>query len=114
MQSYFAMNTKLTFHMEQNELTRSDGIIGAFQSDSDPIEFLTTKYVTRETWPSIPDPDGNEYPGFYIELKMTNIKHIHKREAYSFFDLLGDFGGFYDALFLLIGSLSTFYSAKAY
>ena len=64
MQSYFAMNTKLTFHMEQNELSRSDGIIGAFQSDSDPIEFLKTKYVTRETWLSIPAPDGNEYHGF--------------------------------------------------
>ena len=45
---------------------------------------------------------------------MGNQKKIMKRQAYSFMDVLGDFGGFNDALFFF-GSLSlASYSSKIY
>ena len=101
--------------MDQNELTQSDGIIGAFQSESEPIKFLTNSSFERVILPATANwRDGKDYPEFQVVLEMSNIKHIHKREAYTFFDLIGDFGGFNDAMFLLIGLVITFYSAKAY
>ena len=45
---------------------------------------------------------------------MGNNKSVFKREAYTILSLLGDFGGFADALALLIGLNAFHYSAKMY
>ena len=50
----------------------------------------------------------------HILLKMGDNKSIYKREAYTILSLLGDFGGFADALALLIGLFASFYSARMY
>ena len=47
-------------------------------------------------------------------LVMGENKSIYKREAYTILSLLGDFGGFADALALLIGLFASFYSARMY
>ena len=41
-------------------------------------------------------------------------KTYSTRKSYNFMDLLGDFGGFNDALFLIIGSMSLVYSSKIF
>ena len=51
---------------------------------------------------------------YEVMLKMGDNKSIYKREAYTLLSLLGDFGGFADALTLLIGLLSSFYSARMF
>lgn len=45
---------------------------------------------------------------------MGNNKSLYKREAYTLLSLLGDFGGFTDALSLILGTLTSIYSAKMY
>ena len=45
---------------------------------------------------------------------MGNNKSIFKREAYTVLSLLGDFGGFTDALALIIGLFASVYSAKMF
>ena len=45
---------------------------------------------------------------------MGDNKSIYKREAYTILSLLGDFGGFADALVLLIGLITSFYSARMF
>ena len=45
---------------------------------------------------------------------MGDNKSIYKREAYTILSLLGDFGGFTDALHLIIGLFASFYSAKMF
>ena len=45
---------------------------------------------------------------------MGNNKSIYRREAYTFLGLLGDFGGFVDALFLIAGLFTSFYSARMF
>ena len=45
---------------------------------------------------------------------MGDNKSIYKREAYTILSLLGDFGGFTDALALIIGLFVSFYSAKMF
>ena len=45
---------------------------------------------------------------------MGNNKSIFKREAYTVLSLLGDFGGFTDALVLIIGLFTSFYSSRMF
>ena len=49
-----------------------------------------------------------------IMIEMGDNKSIYKREAYTVLSLLGDFGGFVDALALLIGLFTSFYSARMF
>ena len=45
---------------------------------------------------------------------MSKNKSIYKREAYTILSLLGDFGGFTDALALIIGLFTSYYSSKMF
>ena len=45
---------------------------------------------------------------------MGNIKSVYSREAYTILSLLGDFGGFTDALVLIISLFTSFYSARMF
>ena len=58
--------------------------------------------------------DGIEFPYIEMSLEMTNSKNLYSRKAYTLFDLLGDFGGFNEAFFMIIGSVLAVYSARLY
>ena len=45
---------------------------------------------------------------------MGDNKSIYKRQAYTILSLLGDFGGFTDALVLLVGIFASTYSARMF
>ena len=45
---------------------------------------------------------------------MTNNKVIITRQAYSVFDILGDFGGFNGSIFMILSTIFTAYSARIY
>ena len=45
---------------------------------------------------------------------MGDNKSVYRREAYSVLSLLGDFGGFTDALALIFGLFASIYSAKMF
>ena len=45
---------------------------------------------------------------------MGDNKAVYKREAYTALSLLSDFGGFTDALALIIGFFASVYSAKMF
>ena len=49
---------------------------------------------------------------FYITL--TNNKNYYERKAYTLLGVLGDFGGFNDAIVFLISSFIGVYSEKMY
>ena len=56
--------------------------------------------------------ENRENPGFSIFL--TNNKNVYKRTAYTILGVLGDFGGFNDAIVFLISLFMGSYSAKMY
>ena len=70
------------------------------------VDTIDTEYV-REYSESF-------LPYMSIALRMGDNKSIYKREAYTVLSLLGDFGGFADALLLIIGLFASFYSAKMF
>ena len=53
-----------------------------------------------DTW----DINGDLFPASYIEIGLSNHKHIIKREVFTSLDFLGDIGGVFDGL-CLIGSI---------
>ena len=53
-------------------------------------------------------------PKISLKFEMSANKSVYSREAYTLLNLLGDFGGFADALLLIIGGLTSLYSAKMF
>ena len=45
---------------------------------------------------------------------MNTCKVTQSRKAYTFFDLISDFGGFNEAMLLVFGTLMGLYSSHAY
>ena len=58
--------------------------------------------------------DPQLYPALDVIIQMGDNKSIYKRQAYTILSLLGDFGGFVDALVLLLGLFARFYGAKMF
>ena len=109
-------STLITYNLDQNELTLHDGAIGIFQSEPDPITFLTTATIDKETNTKAPKvgKDGRSYPRFEIYVQMTNKKLLHKRQVYTLFNILEDFGGFSGSIIMVFKFLMSFYTKRVY
>ena len=57
---------------------------------------------------------SQEYPQYIANFYLSTNKVVQERQAYTFMELLGDFGGFNDALFFIIGALMSLYSSRMY
>lgn len=85
--------------------------------DSDPVTFLTTASIDERIdrgKPKHNTVDGHNYNHISIEIAMTNTKWIHKREAYTIFNLLEDFGGFTGSIVMVFSFVMSFYSERMY
>ena len=91
--------------LEQNEAILEDASIGFLEAGAEPINFLSVN--------SINDLPLTDHP-YQIEISLTNEKNFYQRKAYTFLTLLGDFGGFNDAIIFLINAFMGIYSAKMY
>ena len=78
----------------------------------------STKFLSLDTFEKhyIKAIDGKlgDYPLWFLSIHLSPQKTYFKRTAYTILEALGDFGGLNDALFLIIGSISTAYSAQFY
>ena len=83
------------------------------EQEPEPKTFLSIDSIEKIT---IAEPSGKyidlkDYPTYDTLFELSTSKKEYVREAYTFLTLLGDFGGFNDALVMLVGILSSFYSA---
>ena len=53
-------------------------------------------------------------PVIEIEIRLSRNQKVLSRTAYTLFDLLGDFGGFNDAIYLLFSVPMSFYSSAMF
>lgn len=97
--------------LQQNELIVSDGKIGFLEPEQEPINFLTIDDIEYD-YPVEDQTAG--LPQMQALIRMGNNKSIYQREAYSFLSLMGDFGGFTDAIFMLFGLFASSFSAKMF
>ena len=84
------------------------------ESEPEPINFLATTAVEKDYGIRQKVRGGFNYPTIQVDFKMNSRKVTQSRKAYTFFDLISDFGGFNDAMFLVFGTLMGFYSSHAY
>ena len=81
------------------------------------MNFLSLDYTSRRY---IREPikrpgfDDVELPFYGANFFLTPNKVIQSRQAYTFMGLLGDFGGFNDALLLILGLVGSLYSSRMY
>ena len=98
--------------LEQNELVLNDGQLGFLKAgDADPINFLSVDKIIK---PHVDIDNPKHLPNISLEIRMGDSKSVYKREAYTLLDLLGDFGGFTDAILLIIRFITSFYSARMF
>ena len=60
------------------------------------------------------EDDEKDYPYLKAGFKLGPNKTTSTRISYSFMNLLGDFGGFNESLFIIIGSFSLLYSSRLF
>ena len=84
------------------------------EKEPEPIHFLATTAVEKDYSIRQKVRGGFNYPTVQIDFMMNTRKVTQSRKAYTFFDLISDFGGFNDAIFLVFGTLMGFYSSHAY
>lgn len=89
------------------------------KDDPEPSEFLSLNEVVEDI--SIAQ-SGNKYsdnstsflPNVSIEIILSDKKLEHGRQAYTFFMLIGDVGGFNGAIIIFPAYLMSYYSAAMY
>lgn len=84
------------------------------QDEGETVSFLSTNYLNRSYLRQALLNANDEYPNLTANFFLTTDKIVQMRQAYTFMALLGDFGGFNDALILILGTLMAVYSSKMY
>ena len=88
---------EMTIKLDQNELETMDDpfdILGNPEKASFSKNFLTVTGVTKDV---IANPES-VLPSIDIKLELSSSKNLFERQAESWLDLLGDVGGFNDAV----------------
>ena len=80
------------------------------EEEPEPKTFLSVDSIEK-VYINEPDGELKDYPSFEYNFEMGTRKRSFKREAYTFLELLGDFGGFNDGIVLLPAILMTFYNS---
>ena len=96
--------------LNRNELTLKDGSVGFLDAEKDPHTFLSFDRSEKIYLKDLKS-DIKDFPMYDYRILASSKKTYYDREAYTFLELLGDFGGFNDALFLIIGTISSFYAS---
>ena len=81
-------------------------MLGFMEPEAEPEHFLSIDDI------KLNQSDDPDFSGFSIQI--TNNRNVYKRTAYSLLGVLGDFGGFNDAIVFLISLFMSSYSAKMY
>ena len=101
--------------MKQNEVVLDDNQIGFLSEEEEPLKFLNFDYKEKDYFHE-KNPLSPSIDEFYYEawLLMSESVSYSERRAYTFMDLLGDFGGFNDAIVFIVSSVFASYGARMY
>lgn len=102
----------------QNEAKFVNDKIGFINTSINVQSFLTLDslqhYSAKErTSPEI-IVDGYKLFQLRCIVELTNVKHLYSRQANTFLNLLGDYGGFHDAVFMIFAFFMSYYSEVMY
>ena len=97
--------------LQYNTVTLDDSTIGLFEAEAQEEHYFSYKtyYDTvhqNDFWRPSDD--------WEFAIKLSEDKRVEKRKAYTSFDLLGDFGGFNDAIYFLLSIPLGIYSSSMF
>jgi len=124
-QLYFKPSTQMNVdvYLSPNSFIDYTDAAGFFEAEKEPIEWLSvTDFVDTQLPASgksavrYPGSEDTSYslPEFTVNFKLGTTRNDYERSPYTFFTLLGDIGGFYEAILLLPTFLMSFYSASMF
>ena len=90
-------------------MTLQDGSFGLFDDSDDTQNYISLG--NADGWYTIIHDRLSELEQ---QLILSARKRVEKRKAYTILELLGDFGGFNDAIFLIFSLPMSIYSAAMY
>jgi hypothetical protein len=95
-----------------------DNLLNPFDSDDNVSFFLTLPTIDTEYNDSLINRPGDRQIqsafGFKVSINLGPDLIISKRTRYSYWDLLGDVGGFHDGLFIVTSLFMGAYSQLAF
>ena len=63
---------------------------------------------------TLPGGQSIEVPSIDVYLRFSDVRYEYERHDYTFFQMLGDFGGFIDGLSLIAYALTGWYSKSMF
>ena len=98
--------------LQQNEVTLHDAQIGLFDQEAETQKYLTFGDIRRADTEDL----GLGFPPdkWTLKFELSQDKKVESRKAYTLLQLLGDFGGFNDAIYFLLSLPMGFYSSSMY
>ena len=111
--------TYLNLKLAQNEVVLKDQTYDIFNRVEEKLSFLSIdsgEVTTRTRLEPIEDyingKPNEKQIYFTVEISLSTTKNIYERESETILNLLGDIGGFQEAIYLVLSPLMLFYSAK--
>ena len=114
-----SLSNEFVSQIGYNEVNLNDQLSGFLASDPEPETFMSIEKTTSKT-AFVTDPrlilTDVDYTLFEFRLRIrrSNLLTIYTRHAYTALDVLGDFGGFNDAMFLIFGFFMFYYNEMRY
>ena len=91
----------------QNEVILTDDWLGFSSSETLDNTFLTIEpFDVDEAAYQSKDPFK-----FELSLELSNLKYVHQRSIVTFLDVVGNIGGFNDAIWLAVSGIFGTYSS---
>ena len=101
--------------MRKNLFDDQSDYLQLSQADETTFYLFSLDSVRSSSWNKFPTPEKPDIKFKYASIKIYLHKDIsiHSRQTYSLLDFLGDLGGLFDALRLIIAALVSPFSALA-
>ena len=105
--------------LAQNELNLFDNPWKVHNSEGETVEFFTVDDIEsneRVKLDSFLSKEENRKLSidFSFRILLSSNKYIHERKSQTVLNIIGDVGGFNDAILLLFGPLILLYSSKKF
>ena len=95
-----------------------DGWIGAFEKEEEhsflSVDKIEKVYAKNEKEPIVDASGSFQPPEIRFVISQARSKYVYSRQAYTILAVMGDFGGFNDALVLICSALMGLYSSAAF
>ena len=86
----------------------------SFLSIGSNTEIYAHKPMIRKKFVARNDDWSQAYPSVFVILRLSGMKFVYQRTAYTFMEMLSDFGGFNDGIYFVFSLFLSLYSSMSF